>query len=119
MYTDTDFSYHGIKPFLDTVDNTKEIHIMIPRCATDLCPATVYLGFNFFDYLYEQLVVTKCQYCFDLLQGLPLHTVNFVLTATQFLFVFHTSSAMQIISFNSFENEEENNDTSVNPLLKK
>ena len=47
-------------------------------------------------------------------------TVNFVVSATQFLSVFLTSAAMEIISFysSSDEEEEENNDTSINLLFK-
>ena len=45
--------------------------------------------------------------------------MNFVLSTTQFLSVFHTSAAMEIISFDSSSDEEkENNDTSINLLFK-
>ena len=45
--------------------------------------------------------------------------MNFVVSATQFLSVFLTSAAIEIISFDLSSNEEEgNNDTSINLLFK-
>ena len=46
--------------------------------------------------------------------------MHFVVTATQFLSVFLTSAAMEIISLDSScdEEEEENNDTSIHLLFK-
>ena len=53
------------------------------------------------------------------MQGQLSSTVNFVVSATQFLILFLKSEPMEIKSFDSSDDkEEENNDTSINLLFK-